>query len=128
MPKATLLERAAAFALDIILVLFGYAMLPNWLFRGGPQSFFLLLLVYHVVFWTMKATTVGGIICNLRLVRTDGGAITLSDALIRGLSSILSIITAGIGCLWIAFDTDRQAWHDRIAGTYVVKVPRNWPV
>ena len=128
MPKATLLERAAAFALDIVLVLFGYAMLPDWLFRGGPQSFFLLLLVYHVVFWTMKATTVGGIICNLRLVRTDGGAVTLQDAIIRGLSSILSIITAGIGCLWIAFDAERQAWHDRIAGTYVVKVPRNWPV
>jgi uncharacterized RDD family membrane protein YckC len=25
-------------------------------------------------------------------------------------------------------DPDRQAWHDRIAGTFVVKVPRAWPI
>ena len=34
----------------------------------------------------------------------------------------------GLGCLWIIKDADRQAWHDKIAGTYVVKVPRNWPL
>ena len=25
-------------------------------------------------------------------------------------------------------DPDKQAWHDRVAGTYVVKVPRDWPI
>ena len=25
-------------------------------------------------------------------------------------------------------DPERQAWHDRVAGTYVVKVPRAYPV
>ena len=25
-------------------------------------------------------------------------------------------------------DEERQAWHDRVAGTYVVKVPRNFPL
>jgi uncharacterized RDD family membrane protein YckC len=34
----------------------------------------------------------------------------------------------GLGGLWILRDPERQAWHDRIAGTYVVKVPRNWPI
>jgi uncharacterized RDD family membrane protein YckC len=34
----------------------------------------------------------------------------------------------GLGFLWILKDPDRQAWHDRIAGTYVVKVPRSWPI
>jgi uncharacterized RDD family membrane protein YckC len=34
----------------------------------------------------------------------------------------------GLGCLWILKDPERQAWHDKIAGTYVVKVPRNWPL
>ncbi|MBI5649101.1 MAG: RDD family protein [Chloroflexi bacterium] len=26
-----------------------------------------------------------------------------------------------LGFIWILFDTDKQGWHDKIAGTYVVK-------
>jgi uncharacterized RDD family membrane protein YckC len=128
MPKAQLMQRAAAFGIDVVLVLFTYGMIGSGFLRGGPNSFFFLLLIYHVVFWTLKGTTVGGIICNLRVIRTDGQAVGFSEALIRGLASILSIVTLGLGCLWIAYDADRQAWHDRIAGTYVVKVPKSWPV
>jgi uncharacterized RDD family membrane protein YckC len=32
---------------------------------------------------------------------------------------------AGIGFLWIAFDPGKQAWHDKIAGTAVVRVPKS---
>jgi len=34
----------------------------------------------------------------------------------------------GLGFLWIVWDPERQAWHDRVAGTYVVKVPRAYPI
>jgi uncharacterized RDD family membrane protein YckC len=124
MPKAPFLDRLAAFALDVLLVSLTYSLLD----MNGARAFFTLLLAYHIVFWGLKATTVGGIICNLRVVRTDGATLTFTDALIRGFSSIFSIAALGIGCLWILFDADNQAWHDRFAGTYVVKVPRNWPV
>jgi uncharacterized RDD family membrane protein YckC len=50
------------------------------------------------------------------------------DALVRGLSSVFSLVVLGIGCFWILWDPERQAWHDKIAGTYVVRVPRNWPL
>jgi uncharacterized RDD family membrane protein YckC len=50
------------------------------------------------------------------------------DALVRGLSGIFSLAVVGLGFLWILRDAERQAWHDKIAGTYVVKVPRNWPL
>ena len=124
MPKAQFLDRLAAFALDVLLVSVTYSLLDV----DSARAFFVLLLGYHVVFWGLKATTVGGIICNLRVVRTDGMPLTYTDALIRGFSSIFSIIALGIGCLWILFDPDNQAWHDRFAGTWVVKVPRSWPV
>ena len=48
--------------------------------------------------------------------------------MVRSLGSIFSIGILGIGCLWILRDVDRQAWHDKIAGTFVVKVPRQWPI
>jgi uncharacterized RDD family membrane protein YckC len=124
MPKAPFLDRLAAFALDVLLVSLTYSLLD----LNGARVFFTLLLAYHIVFWGLKATTVGGIICNLRVIRTDGSPLTFSDALIRGFSSIFSLAAFGLGCVWILFDNESQAWHDRFAGTYVVKVPRNWPV
>lgn len=126
MPKATFGERAAAFALDVILVIILSAFIDVG--ANGARWFLMLLLIYHVVFWTLKATTVGGIICNLRIVRTDGSALGFAEALIRGLSGVFSVLVAGLGCLWILWDPERQAWHDRFAGTYVVKVPRDWAV
>jgi uncharacterized RDD family membrane protein YckC len=126
MPHAPFLHRAAAFGLDIVLVLFITGFFTPRVMRGEAEQFFFLLLVYHVAFWTWKATTVGGIICNLRLVRTDGGTLSFADALLRGLAAIFSLVCAGLGALWILKDPEQQSWHDRIAGTYVVKVPRSY--
>ena len=125
LPRATFLDRAAAFVLDVILVVIGVRLIG---FAREEGAFFLFLLAYFVAFWAWKGTTVGGIICNLRLVRVDGVPLRFVDALVRGLSSIFSFAALGIGCLWILRDPESQAWHDKIAGTYVVKVPRNWPM
>jgi uncharacterized RDD family membrane protein YckC len=124
-PHAAFLDRAAAFALDVILVVFAQQVLD---LTRRDSAVFLLLLAYHVGFWTWKGTTVGGIICQLRVVRIDGAPLRFVDALVRGLSSIFSLAVLGLGCLWILKDPERQAWHDKIAGTYVIKVPRNWPI
>jgi uncharacterized RDD family membrane protein YckC len=124
MPKALFRDRLAAFVLDIILMV----IVVNIFDLDVPESFFVGLLVYHIAFWTWKQTTVGGIICQLRLTRVDGTSLSFADALVRGLASIFSLAVAGIGALWILKDPDNQAWHDKIAGTYVVKVPRNWPL
>jgi uncharacterized RDD family membrane protein YckC len=124
-PRASFRDRLAAFVLDVILVVFVYQVLD--VFRRD-NTIFLLLLAYHIGFWTWKGATVGGIICQLRVVRVDGAPLRFADALVRGLSSIFSLLVLGIGCLWMLRDHEGQTWHDRIAGTYVVKVPRNWPL
>ena len=123
-PRASFRDRVAAGVLDLILVVFVWQALD----RLRDNGLFLMLLAYFIGFWTWKGTTVGGIICQLRLVRTDGTPLRFADALVRGLASIFSLAVLGLGGLWILKDPERQAWHDRIAGTYVVKVPRNWPL
>ena len=126
MPRATFTQRLAALVLDVLLVAMTYAFLD---FDRGPGSrLFLLLLVYHVGFWAWKGTTVGGIICQLRVTRTDGQPLRLGDAVVRALSGIFSFAVLGLGYLWILRDPERQAWHDRVAGTFVVKVPPNLPL
>jgi len=124
MPHAAFADRLAAFALDCILVaLFIYMMS-----HIDGQAFVPLLLAYRFVFWTWKGTTVGGIVCQLRVIRADGNLVGPGEAMVRSLGSIFSFGVLGLGCLWILRDADRQAWHDKIAGTFVVKVPRQWPV
>jgi uncharacterized RDD family membrane protein YckC len=123
MPKASFLERAGAFFIDVLAVAIFMSVFGD---MESPRPFFLLLLVYHVVFWTLKATTIGGILFNLRVIKTDGTPVGFGDATIRGLSAILSLVVLFLGAIWILFDPDRQAWHDRFAGTFVVKVPRHW--
>lgn len=122
-PRATFLARTGAFLLDCLLVTLIYGLLG----LGVGQWFATLLLVYHIALWTWKGTTVGGIILQMRLVRTDGRALGFTDALIRGLASIFSVAVVGLGFFWILKDAERQSWHDKIAGTYVVTVPRNRP-
>jgi uncharacterized RDD family membrane protein YckC len=123
LPRGAFRDRLAAFVLDVILVVL--VVQVAWPFRGN-RAFFLALLAYHIGFWAWKHTTVGGIICQLRIVRMDGVPLTVADAFIRGLSAIFSVVVLGLGFFWVLRDPERQSWHDKIAGTYVVKVPRNW--
>ena len=126
LPRAAFVDRLAAFALDAILVIIIVQVLD--IHHQEARVGFLVALAYHISFWTLKSTTLGGIICQLRLVRVDGGRVSFPDALVRGLTGIFSLAVFGLGFLWILKDPYKQAWHDRVAGTYVVKVPRNWPI
>lgn len=126
-PRAEFIQRLAAFALDLLLVFIVYQLVGGNRYNEGERYLF-FVLVYYVGFWTWKGTTVGGIICNLRVVRVDGAPLRFVDAVVRGLSGVFSIAALGLGGLWILRDPERQAWHDKISATYVVKVPRNWPL
>ena len=126
LPRAAFLERLAAFALDVVLIIILINLFD--FHRNWEEKAMLVALAYHIGFWTWKGTTLGGIICQLRLVRIDGAMLRFVDSLVRGLTGIFSLAVVGLGFFWILRDPDRQAWHDRVAGTFVVKVPRNWPI
>jgi uncharacterized RDD family membrane protein YckC len=123
-PRASFWERLGAFALDVILVMLIIFIFPG---RKEPAFFLLCLLGYFVGFWAWKGATIGGTILQLRVVQAQGRLPNFGEAMVRGLSGILSLAVVGLGGLWILWDPDRQGWHDRIAGTYVVKVPRDFP-
>ena len=125
-PRAMFRDRLAAFIVDLIAVGMVAAFLGAIFDFDGPGPFFPMLLVYYIVFWTWKQTSFGGLVCQLRLVRADGMPLSFADSLVRGLAGIFSLLVVGIGALWIIRDPEGQAWHDKIAGTYVVKVPRTW--
>ena len=47
-----------------------------------------------------------------------------TTAIVRAVSCFLSLVAAGLGFIWVAFDDEKQSWHDKIAGTTVVRVPK----
>jgi uncharacterized RDD family membrane protein YckC len=118
LPRAGFWIRMLALLIDIILV----AVVLNFM-RGSDNVFLLALATYGAIMWKLRGSTVGGIICNLEVVRHDGREMDWSTAIVRALSSFLSLIALGVGFIWIAIDSDSRAWHDKIAGTLVVRVP-----
>ncbi|TAK18657.1 MAG: hypothetical protein EPO35_01230 [Acidobacteria bacterium] len=128
-PHAAFLDRLAALAIDLILigVLTSIMVSSRRTFDDEPY-FPMLFFAYCALFWAWQGTTIGGIVCNLRMVKADGKRLEFVDAFVRALGGVLSVAALGIGFLWILRDPQQQAWHDKIAGTIVVKVPRGTPL
>ncbi len=121
-PKASFWERAGAAFLDVVLV----AVV------GGatriPHLGLLFALAYFASMWTWKGTTIGGIVLGMKVVRLDGQPLTFLVALVRALAAAFSAFVFFLGFLWIALDRDKQGWHDKIAGTVVIRLPRGTPL
>jgi len=119
LPRAGFLIRMGALLLDAVLV----GILLHQVHEGTRLEL-LVLATYGAVMWRLKASTIGGIICGLQVVRLDGRPIDWPTAIVRALSCFLSLAIVGLGFLWIAIDSERQSWHDKIAGTVVVRAPK----
>lgn len=75
-----------------------------------------------ILFWVYKSATPGKMILKLRIVDADTGDKPSTAQFIgRYLSYYLSIIPLMLGFIWVAFDQRKQGWHDKLAGTVVIK-------
>jgi uncharacterized RDD family membrane protein YckC len=119
-PNAGFWERMGAAFLDLVLVGISGALV-------GPFTPF-VALAYFSAMWAWKGTTIGGIVLGLKVVRFDGQPVTFAVALVRALAGAFSIFVLFLGILWIAWDAEKQGWHDKIAGTVVLKLPRGTPL
>lgn len=79
--------------------------------------------VYFTYFWSAagKGQTLGSRALNIRVVKTDGSYLDYPGAFLRYIGFFISCVVILIGVIWAAFDAQKQGWHDKIAGTYVVK-------
>jgi uncharacterized RDD family membrane protein YckC len=119
LPRAGFWIRMLALLIDLILVGVALSWLPH-----GDRATLLWVATYGAIMWKLKGTTVGGIVCDLKVVRIGGGPLDWGTAIVRALGCFLSLVICGLGFIWIAVDHDHQAWHDKIAGTVVVRVPK----
>ncbi|MDB6126212.1 MAG: domain containing protein [Verrucomicrobia bacterium] len=119
LPRAGFWIRMAALLLDVILV----GVILKLLHSHGSMEL-LALAAYAAIMWKLRGSTIGGIICGLKVVRLDERPLDWSTAIVRALGCFLSLVIVGLGFIWVAFDDQKQSWHDKIAGTTVVRVPK----
>jgi uncharacterized RDD family membrane protein YckC len=81
----------------------------------------LIALAYFVIFWATSGQTPGKMALGIKVIETDGSPVTWGKAVLRYIGYIISAVVVFLGFIWIAFDSKRQGWHDKIANTYVVR-------
>jgi uncharacterized RDD family membrane protein YckC len=80
---------------------------------------------YVVGGWAKSGRTPGKSLLGLAVIGGDGGpgvGIGWRAAVTRALGYLLSSLPLGLGFLVVLFRKDKRAWHDLLAGTWVVKV------
>ena len=75
---------------------------------------------YFVLLHGMEGKTVGKWLLGLRVVGVRDGGITYRQAFVRWLAA-MSLAPLALGFLWILLSREKRAWHDCLAGTWVVQ-------
>lgn len=94
--------------------------IPLW---ADPQRWqkFLIDALYTIPVWGFFSSSPGNKLMRLKIITENGNPINLQIAFLRYLAYWLSVLPLGLGFFWILWDPKRQAWHDKLAKTYVVE-------
>ncbi len=96
-------------------------------FAIGATFSTLFLIGYYTFFWTLVGYTPGKAILGLKVVRKNGGKLSFGRSLLRFFAYWISMLPLFLGFFWVLWDSKRQGWHDKIAGTQVLYIPKNSP-
>lgn len=111
--------------LPALISIYGWEYLEPEKLLHGPADFvisWVLPAIAVVIFWIKKQATPGKMLIAARIVDAQTGAdMSTRQAIIRYLAYFVSIIPLCLGLIWVAFDPRKQGWHDKIAGTVVVR-------
>ena len=83
---------------------------------------YVLPAVIVIAFWIYKQATPGKMAVSATIVDArTGGRPSVGQLIGRYLAYFVSGIPLGLGFIWVAFDGRKQGWHDKLAGTVVVR-------
>lgn len=81
----------------------------------------ILMYFAYMTYYFGNGHTPGMSAMKIKLIRTDGNPeIGYKTGFLRYLGMMVSSLVLFIGYLWILIDENKQGWHDKIAGVYVV--------
>lgn len=113
--------------LPLLVAIYGwsYVDLDHPGLTGGPADFLIswvLPAVAVITFWVMKQATPGKMAFSARIVDAASGQPASVGQLVgRYFAYFVSAVPLCLGFLWVAFDRRKRGWHDKLAGTVVVR-------
>jgi len=129
-PLATFVYDRTNLTLDALLHEPAQVLLTQ-LLPQGPTDFlinWLLPAIAVMVFWIYRQATPGKIAIGARIVDAETGSKPSTRQLIvRYLGYYVSMLPLMAGFVWVAFDPRKQGWHDKLAGTVVVRPRQRGP-
>ena len=124
---ATLIDSllVAAICWPLVTMIYGRKYWSSPSLMQGPADFLInwvLPAVAVVLFWVYRQATPGKIAIGARIVDAETGHPPSKRQLIgRYFAYYVSAIPLFLGMVWVAFDPRKQGWHDKLAGTVVVR-------
>jgi uncharacterized RDD family membrane protein YckC len=133
---ASLGLRAAAFLVDYILTLLilGVAISLAMIFKSGFPTIadwivnFGYLAILGFVLWNWgylnvrEGQRIGQRLVGIKTICANGSVLGYRTIVLRHLVGYpLSLLVFGLGFLWIIVDSKQRGWHDKLAGTLIVK-------
>jgi uncharacterized RDD family membrane protein YckC len=92
-----------------------------YLYRAGLIG---VIAGYYLLNWTRSGQTLGMRAWHLRAVTAAGKPLSLKAAALRFVCGVLAWAPAALGVLWLYFDPEHLALHDRLSNTRVVHLER----
>lgn len=137
------LRRACAFIVDLIIIVALVSVMVLLSYVGfkvglsahgravtwenlGPLLVLLswaaigLATFYFVLFHGMEGKTIGKWLLGLKVVGAERRAISYRRALLRWLGTV-GFAPLALGFLWVLWSHEKRAWHDYLAGTWVIR-------
>jgi uncharacterized RDD family membrane protein YckC len=115
----------AIIAVPILWATYGPEIFTSSNLIEGPVDFLVSWVfptIATILFWIYKEATPGKMAVSARIVDArTGGHPSPAQYIGRYFAYYISLIPLGLGFLWVAWDERKQGWHDKLAGTVVVR-------
>jgi len=109
----------------LLYTIYGNQYFTDERFISGGGDFivsYVLPAIAIIAFWVYRSATPGKMAIRATIVDAKTFLQPSKGQLIgRYFAYYLSTIPLGLGFLWIAWDPKKQGWHDKLAGTVVVR-------
>jgi uncharacterized RDD family membrane protein YckC len=79
-----------------------------------------------ILFWMLRSATPGKIVVGAKIVDArTGGPPSKAQCIGRYFGYFVSTFPLCLGLVWVGIDARKQGWHDKLAGTVVIRKPRS---
>lgn len=117
--------------MPLLTAVYGRQYWSSDTFIHGPADILInwvLPALAVVLFWIYRQATPGKMAIRARIVDAKSGAKpTNGQLIVRYLGYYVAMLPLFAGIIWVAFDARKQGWHDKLAGTVVVRAKHRGP-